>query len=156
MMTIRPATIDDRMGLLELVALQENFTAAEKEIAREVIEDSLFERDDYLLLVASAEKDELIAFVCYGPIPMTESSFDLYWIATAPAHGRQGVASQLLGAMEASLGKSAKAVVYVDTSSTPGYARARAFYEKNGYQIAARLRDFYKTGDDRMIYRKEL
>ncbi|MFN2367979.1 MAG: GNAT family N-acetyltransferase, partial [Desulfurivibrionaceae bacterium] len=99
------------------------------------------------------ESGELLAFVCFGPIPMTERSFDLYWIATAPTHGRRGIASRLLAAMEEELNGS---VVYVDTSSTAGYARARAFYEKNGYRIAARLRDFYKTGDDRVIYRKEL
>jgi ribosomal protein S18 acetylase RimI-like enzyme len=156
MLTIRAATLEDREGLLDLVAVQDNFTSAEKEIAREVIEDSLFARDDYRLLLAGAENGELLAFVCYGPIPMTERSFDLYWIATAPDRGRCGIASQLLAAMEAELGRAAGAVVYVDTSSTAGYARARAFYEKNGYLIVARLQDFYKTGDDRVIYRKEL
>lgn len=156
MMTIRPATIDDREGLLQLVALQDNFTDAEKEIAREVIDDSLFQRDDYRLLVAGNEKGELLAFVGYGPIPMTATAFDLYWIATDPTHGRLGIASRLLRAMEKELEKLAGAVVYVDTSSTAGYAKARAFYEKNGYQVAARLKDFYKTGDDRVIYRKEL
>jgi ribosomal protein S18 acetylase RimI-like enzyme len=157
MMTIRPAAIADRDGLLELVAAQGNFTDDEKAVAREVIDDSLFERDDYRLLLAGDETGELLAFVCYGPIPMTERAFDLYWIATAPDHGRRGIASRLLAAMETELGKAdGAAVVYVDTSSTDGYGRARAFYEKNGYRIAARLKDFYKTGDDRLIYRKEL
>lgn len=167
MMTIRPATPDDRAALLRLVAAQANFTEDEKKIAGEVIDDSLLGRDDYRLLIAGEVTDhgtsrpglanlpagELLAFVCFGPIPMTERSFDLYWIATAPTHGRRGIASRLLAAMEEELGGS---VVYVDTSSTAGYARARAFYEKNGYRIAARLQDFYKTGDDRVIYRKEL
>jgi ribosomal protein S18 acetylase RimI-like enzyme len=156
MLTIRAATVADRDGLLGLVAAQANFTIAEQEVAREVIDDSLFARDDYRLLVAGEETGELLAFVCYGPIPMTERAFDLYWIATGPGHGRRGIASRLLAAMERELGKPAGAVVYVDTSSTEGYARARAFYEKNGYRIAARLKDFYKTGDDRVIYRKEL
>ncbi|MDF1578596.1 MAG: GNAT family N-acetyltransferase [Desulfobulbales bacterium] len=153
MMTIRPATLDDRAALLGLVAAQANFTEDEKKIDGEVIDDSLLGRDDYRLLIADVESGELLAFVCYGPIPMTERSFDLYWIATAPAHARRGIAPRLLAAMEEELGGS---VVYVDTSSTAGYARARAFYEKNGYRIAARLQDFYKPGDDRVIYRKEL
>ncbi len=174
MMTIRPATPDDRAALLRLVADQTNFTEDEKKIAGEVIDDGLLGRDDYRLLIAGEVTDhgtsrpglanlpagkrlqgagELLAFICFGPIPMTERSFDLYWIATAPAHGRRGIASRLLAAMEKELNGS---VVYVDTSSTAGYARARAFYEKNGYRIAARLQDFYKPGDDRVIYRKEL
>ncbi|MBU0485957.1 MAG: GNAT family N-acetyltransferase [Proteobacteria bacterium] len=156
MITIRPATMADRKQLLGLVLAQDNFTEEEQEVAREVIEDSLFKRDDYQILTAVEKNGALLGFVCYGIIPMTEKSFDLYWIATAPEHGRRGIASQLLSAMETELNKSAGAVVYVDTSSTDGYERARSFYEKNGYQVAARFSNFYKTGDDRVIYRKEL
>ena len=47
-------------------------------------------------------------------------------------------------------------MVYVDTSSTHGYDRARSFYEKNGYTVACVLPDFYRAGDDRVIYRKTL
>lgn len=156
MLTTRPATIADREGLLELVGDQDNFTDEEKEIAREVIDDSLFGRDDYRILLTLAASGQPIAFICYGPIPMTERSFDLYWIATAPAYARRGLASDLVRAMEAELGKTRRAVIYIDTSATDGYDRARSFYEKNGFQVAARLRDFYKTGDDKVIYRKEL
>jgi len=28
------------------------------------------------------------------------------------------------------------------------------FYEKNGYRLASRLENFYRDGDDRIIYRK--
>lgn len=155
MLTIRPATESDRDDLFRLVAAQDNFNAEEQEIAREVIDDGISGRDDYRHLVAF-EKDVLVAFVSYGPIPMTERSFDLYWIATAPESGRRGIATQLLAAMETELKKSPEPVVYIDTSSTKGYDRARSFYEKNGYQIASRLKDFYKTGDDKILYRKEL
>lgn len=155
MLTIRPATENDREGLLKVVAAQDNFNAEEREVAREVIDDGLTGKDDYRHLVA-IENDVPVGFVSYGPIPMTERSFDLYWIATAPEHGRRGIASRLLTAMETELRKSPKPVVYVDTSSTEGYDRARAFYEKHGYLAAARFKDFYKTGDDRVIYRKEL
>ena len=87
---------------------------------------------------------------------MTERRFDMYWVAVAPALGRQGVGRQLLARMEAELRAQGPAKVYVDTSSTPGYDRARNFYEKNGYQVACVLHDFYRDGDDRVIYLKDL
>jgi ribosomal protein S18 acetylase RimI-like enzyme len=155
MTIIRAAENTDRAALLAVVAAQDNFTAEEKAVAEEVIDDGLTGRDDYRTLVAVDENGELAGFISFGPIPMTESSFDLYWIATLPALGRKGLGTQLLTAMEQEL-RGPGAAIYIDTSSTCGYDRARAFYEKNGYRVAARLKDFYHPGDDRLIYRKEL
>ena len=87
---------------------------------------------------------------------MTDRRFDLYWVAVNPALGRQGVGRLLLARMEAELGAQGPAKIYVDTSSTPGYDPARSFYEKNGYQVACVFRDFYRDGDDKVIYLKEL
>ncbi|HSH12494.1 MAG TPA: GNAT family N-acetyltransferase [Desulfurivibrionaceae bacterium] len=155
MITIRKATESDRAGLLSLVAAQDNFTVLEREVAEEVIDDGLTGKDDYEILVGVEAAGEVIGFICFGPIPLTEFSFDLYWIATLPSHGRQGLGGRLLAAMEEQL-RLAGAVVYIDTSSTPGYDKARSFYEKHGYLVAARLQDFYHPGDDRVIYRKEM
>jgi len=155
MITIRKAAEKDRADLLTLVAAQDNFTLLEREVAEEVIDDGLTGKDDYEILVSIAAEGQALGFICYGPIPLTELSFDLYWIATLPSHGRQGFGSQLLTAMETDL-RRRRAVVYIDTSSTPGYDKARSFYEKNGYTVAACLKDFYHPGDDRVIYRKEL
>lgn len=155
MIEISKAAEIHRAGLLALVAAQDNFTALEKEVAEEVIDDGLTGKDDYEILVGVKPGGEVAGFICFGPIPLTEHSFDLYWIATQPSLGRQGIGGQLLAAMEEELRRS-RAVVYIDTSSTPGYDKARAFYEKHGYQIAASLKDFYHPGDDRIIYRKEL
>ena len=155
MIPTRKATEGDRAGLLALVAVQDNFTVLEREVAEEVIDDGLTGKDDYEILVVEEQGGELVGFICFGPIPLTEYSFDLYWIATLPDRGRQGIGGRLLSAMEEELRRTT-AVVYIDTSSTPGYDKARAFYEKHGYQVAASLKDFYHPGDDRVIYRKEI
>ena len=155
MIHIRPAENSDRPALLALIEAQDNFNEEERRVAMEVIDDGLSGRDDYRTLAAQSEDGRLAGFITFGPIPLTECSYDLYWIATAPALGRQGIGSRLMAAMEKELRRPG-AAVYIDTSSTPGYDRARAFYEKNGYLVAARLKDFYRPGDDRILYRKEL
>lgn len=71
-----------------------------------------------------------------------------------PDLGRRGVGALLLARMEEELAGQGGGIIYVDTSSTPGYDRARSFYGKNGYRAACVLTDFYRDGDDRVIYRK--
>ncbi len=155
MITTRKATKSDRAELLALVAAQDNFDVLEREVAQEVIDDGLTCKDDYEILVAGEQGGKLVGFICFGPIPLTECSFDLYWIATCPATVARALAGGCWPPWKRQLRRT-KAVVYIDTSSTPGYDKARAFYEKHGYQVAARLKDFYHPGDDRVIYRKEL
>jgi ribosomal protein S18 acetylase RimI-like enzyme len=43
-----------------------------------------------------------------------------------------------------------------ETSGTARYASTRTFYDKVGYSVEARVRDFYAPGDDQVIYRKDL
>jgi len=157
MIAIRPIETQDRAQLLHLVEKQDNFNAQEVEVAIEVIDDTLDPaKNDYCILVAVSEGQKVAGFICYGEIPMTDRRFDLYWVAVDPALGRQGLGRQLLARMEEELSAQGPAKVYVDTSSTPGYDQARGFYEKNGYQVACVLHDFYRDGDDKVIYLKEL
>jgi hypothetical protein len=44
----------------------------------------------------------------------------------------------------------------VETSSRDDYAPTRRFYNKRGYEEAARLRDFYAPGDDRVVLSKRM
>jgi len=156
MITIRPIEAQDRAQLLRLVEKQKNFNAQEVEVAIEVIDDTLDPaKNDYCILVAVSEEQRVVGFICYGDIPMTDRRFDLYWVAVDPTLGRQGIGRQLLARMETELSTQGSAKVYVDTSSTPGYDSARGFYEKNGYQVACVLHDFYRDGDDKVIYLKE-
>jgi hypothetical protein len=44
----------------------------------------------------------------------------------------------------------------VETSSRADYAAARGFYLRRGYTLAGRVRDFYASGDDRVLFTKRL
>lgn len=155
MITIRTAAGDDRHPLFTLIATIDNFTADEKELAREVIHDGLAsEKNGYHILVAVDSEYALCGFICFGRIPITVKRWDLYWIAVTPELSRKGVGSMLMQDMEERLGKGAR--VYIDTSSTGGYAKARSFYERQGYHVACVLPDFYRTGDDKVVYCKSL
>ena len=46
--------------------------------------------------------------------------------------------------------------IYVETSSTEVYSPARSFYLNQGYKEVSRLKDFYRPGDDRITFLKQL
>lgn len=155
MITIRPAAEHDRHSLFSLVAGISNFNLEEIELAREVIGDALdSEENGYQLLAAVNSDGQLLGFICYGPIPISDKRWDLYWIAVDPRQARGGIGSLLLAAMETRLGAGTR--VYVDTSSTAGYAAARSFYERHSYQAVCAFPDFYREGDAKIVYYKDL
>jgi ribosomal protein S18 acetylase RimI-like enzyme len=152
--TIRSIIPADREQLFRVVRLQTNFLECEVDVAMEVIDGTFDPVEDYRTLAAVEDDGTITGFISYGPIPLTENRYDLYWIAVDPACGRHGIGSRLLTAMEADLRQDGPGHIYIDTSSTEGYARARAFYEKNGYHVASLLQDFYREGDHRVLYLK--
>lgn len=110
---------------------------------------------DYTILVADRD-GQLVGYVCYGPTPMTEGTFDLYWIASDPAVRGQGVGASLIAGMEADMRRRGARAIRVETSATEAYGPTRGFYASMKYTEEARFRDFYKVGDDLIILAKRL
>lgn len=108
----------------------------------------------YAFLGAFTPEDELVGYACYGPTPETDRTWDLYWIATDPATHGTGGGTRLLTEVERRLQGLHARMLVVETSSRSEYAPTRAFYERRGYAVAARVREFYAPGDDRIIYTK--
>ena len=110
---------------------------------------------DYKVLVGLIQ-DEVAGYICYGPTPMTEGTFDLYWIASDPRFRGKGVGAGLVAAMEGELRRKGGRQIRVETSATEDYGPARGFYAAMKYVEECRFRDFYKPGDDLIILRKPL
>jgi GNAT superfamily N-acetyltransferase len=98
------------------------------------------------------EGQRVIGFACYGPRALTQGTFDLFWIATAPTAARQGVGHALLERVAQEAKGMQGRLIIAETSSRPDYAPARDFYEKHDYQLAATIADFYAPDDDLMVY----
>ncbi len=47
-------------------------------------------------------------------------------------------------------------LILAETSSRPAYFNTWQFYVHSGYSEIARIRDFYKIGDDLVVYGKYL
>lgn len=157
-MKIRPIESADRGPLLRLLREIPEFKPEEVEVAEELIGLSIADPvgSGYTCLVAADEGHQLHGYICYGPTPMTVSTFDLYWIAVDPALQGKGVGRALYGAFAAQLEPLKGAQIRIETSSQESYARTGGFYERLGFTVDGRLRDFYAPGDDLLIFYRRI
>ena len=156
--TIRPINAHDKGKLFQLIRQRGTFNEKEIEVAIEVIEDTLAfpEKKEYYTFCAVDNNGDIAGFICFGPIPMTDRCYDLYWIAVDEKFSRNGIGKKLLKTMEDFVVNEKARRIYIDTSSTAAYTAARTFYENHGFRLVTILQDFYRLGDDKIIFMKEL
>lgn len=153
---VRPMTERDRERVLDIIRSTGMFTADEIQVAGELI-DIFLDRPgqrDYVVVVAEDENGRLAGYLTYGPTPLTEGTYDLYWMAVAPEVQGRGFGRELVLWLEQQVGAAGGRLVLIETSSQPKYEKTRRFYLGLGYQEASRIPDFYKAGDDRITYTK--
>jgi ribosomal protein S18 acetylase RimI-like enzyme len=133
------------------------FSSAEVAVAEELVAERLAKgpASGYHFVLAQ-EGGGLAGYACFGPIPCTVASFDLYWIVVDPARHREGLGGRLLALSEAAARGLGAARLYVETSSRPAYLPARSFYLRHGFAEASVLPDFYAPGDGKVTYLKVL
>lgn len=154
---VRPVRGLDRPRIHAILTQRGTFNPLEIQVALEVLDEAIAHPEgDYWVYSAVSEDDTVVGYICFGPIPLTQGCFDLYWIAVDESSSRRGAAALLLGHMETLLREQGGRHVYVDTSSTPAYEPARTFYEKHGYRQLCIFPDFYRTGDHKVLYMKNL
>jgi ribosomal protein S18 acetylase RimI-like enzyme len=157
-MPIRPFRKEDLEPLVELVKATDVFRPEEVEVARELMEVVADQpgQQDYVISTHEDENGTIRGYYCIGRTPMTEATYDLYWIAVDPrAHG-QGIGKQLLRHSEEYIREHGGKLVVAETSSLPKYEKTRLFYEHNHYTEASHINDYYARGDGLVVYIKYL
>jgi ribosomal protein S18 acetylase RimI-like enzyme len=155
-MLIRELERKDVEPLREILVATNVFREEEIEVAIELMEGTLGNTEDYVQRTIVDDGNNVQGYYCMGPTPMTQSTFDLYWIAVNPAFHGKGIGYQLLNDCEQTVGSMNGRLIVVETSSLLKYEGTRKFYVRNNYLEAARIRDYYAQGDDLMIYTKHL
>jgi ribosomal protein S18 acetylase RimI-like enzyme len=157
-MTIRPLLNKDREKLHSMLAATNAFTPEEIDVAMELIDIVLRDGDqkDYEIQCLVNEQDDPMGYICYGPAPMTQGTFDLYWIVVARGFQSGGVGTRLLDFLEGVVKTRKGRMILVDTSSIPSYERALTFYLRKGFEVVGRIQDYYGPGNDRITFCKRI
>jgi len=145
----------DVAALRRLVASTGVFYRQERAVALELLETRLAQgpRSGYSFFFAERQ-GELLGYAAWGQAPLTERTFDLYWIAVTPAAQGQGLGQALLELVEQAIAARGGGNLYIETSSRKAYARTRRFYLRAGYRRVATLRDFYAPDDHKLMFCK--
>jgi len=158
MVSIRKMNVKDQEVLHDILKQTSVFTGVEVQIALNLIEIYLNnkEQQDYYIYVAESSKHQIAGYVCFGPTPATEGTFDLYWIVVSPTMQRKGIGEELLIFVENEVILSGGRLIIIETSSKKEYKSAQRFYKNHHYHLEARIKDFYRFGDDKLIFIKRL
>ncbi len=97
-----------------------------------------------------------IAVAYCAPERLTDGTYNLYLIAVHKDHQGTGIGGQLMRYIEHLLQTEGKRILLVETSGLPEFELTRAFYDKCGYNREAVIRDFYRDGDDKVVFWKKL
>jgi ribosomal protein S18 acetylase RimI-like enzyme len=153
---IRPVKEEDQEAVLDIIHATEMFLPSEIFYAEEQIDIYLHQpnQKDYFLVVAENENRKVVGFMSYGPTPLTEGAYDLYWMAVSPKEQGRGHGKELVRWLEQTVKEARGRLIVIETSSQPRYHPTQQFYLKLGYKEAARIPSFYRPGDDRIIYVK--
>jgi ribosomal protein S18 acetylase RimI-like enzyme len=146
----------DKDAVLGLVRATGFFTPAEVDVAEELVDIFLGKPDqkDYDVVVVEGDGGAPAGYMTWGPTPLAEGAYDLYWMAVAPSEQGRGRGKELVRWLEGEAARRQGRVIIIETSSQPKYHGTRQFYIDLGYKEVARVPDFYRAGDDRVIYAK--
>ena len=159
-LNIRQLEPRDRPFIEKMVISTGKFTDVEVATALELVDEALDrgEESGYFFAVLEHGKKQPVVkgYACYGPVPLTQGTYDLYWIVVDPASQGKGFGSHLLEYVERDVLSRGGRMTLIETSSQESYGATVRFYEHSGYHLAARIRNFYRVGDDKLVFQKEL
>ena len=153
---IRLATPNDKKAILAIADAVGIFTPPELEQTSDVLEE-YFGGDreggqEWLVY----DDDGVKGVTYYAPELYTDGVWNLYFLAVDPQFQSRGIGTQLVQYVEQSLADKGERLLLIDTSSLPSYEGTRAFYRKLEYEQVASIRDFYRAGEDKIIFLKAL
>jgi ribosomal protein S18 acetylase RimI-like enzyme len=150
---IRKVVLSDIEGLKSVLETIDLFPS---EMLDDMISDYLDNPETEEIWFTAIENDRPIALSYCAPEKLTDRTFNLYAIGVQSDKQGTGIGKQMMTFVEDYLRNEGNRVLIVETSSAPEFEQTRAFYHKIGYTKEAVIRDFWKEGDDKVIFWKKL
>lgn len=133
------------------------FKPSEVVVAEEVIDSYLNDPHGSGYHISVAEDGSVVVgYICYGPTPLTECTWDIYWIAVSAEMQGRGIGGALMAHAEDKIREAWGRLIVIETSSKPEYEKTRRFHLSHSYEVVGRIPDFYAPGDDKLILQKRL
>jgi GNAT superfamily N-acetyltransferase len=152
---IRPATCGDVAMILEVVRSSSLFAPDELAHVAATLDRYIAEITDGGCWLVY-DRSGIAGVAYYAPEAMTAGTWNLFMWAVSPHRQGQGVGAALVRSVEQDLHGRGARVLLIETSGVSEFSWQRAFYTDLGYVQEAVIRDFYDTGDDKVVFYKAL
>ncbi|MBA7514119.1 hypothetical protein ES705_06143 [subsurface metagenome] len=154
---IRRLKEEDVKDIASFLGALDTLSEKEKFYAIDDIQCYLFENEpDKYCFYSYIEGGKAVGFAAYSRVPTADRVFELDWLGVKPEYQGRGVGSALLKHIEEELKKLGARLLYLETSSMDEYSEIRRFYDRRGFFNVGCLPNFWKVGDGKVIYIKEL
>lgn len=155
---IRAPLEEEGLAIVSLAKIIKQFSQEDVCCIEDLWKESLHSETDigrYHFIIAKDTK-QVLGFACYGHRPLTEGTYDFYWLGVDPTFQKQGIGRALIKQVENEIRDKKGYLLIIETSSLEAFSSPRAIYTSFGYQLVAQIPDFYKPGDGLVIYTKKL
>ncbi len=105
--------------------------------------------------IVAVDKGRIVGFVIFGTFAGSDGAGRLQLVVTAPELRRMGIGQRLVEGAIAELHASGARFALVEMPADPALAIATALLERCGFQVDARVRDFYRDGIDLVAFRRD-
>ncbi|HLO43433.1 MAG TPA: GNAT family N-acetyltransferase [Leadbetterella sp.] len=150
---IRPVVKSDINDLKIVVDSSELFPS---EYLDEMISDYFNNPETQDIWFTYIDKNKPVAIGYCVPEKLTDGTYNLLAIGVSQDVQRKGIASQMMNYIEQQLKQKGGRILIVETSSDDAQIGARQFYHKIGYTQAAVIKDFWKDGEDKIVFWKRI
>ena len=150
---IRPIIQTDIDALKRVLDSSELFPS---EYLEEMISDYFNNAETQDIWFTCLANDKPVAIGYCVPEKFTDGTYNLLAIGVAKDSQRNGIASEMMKYIEQRLKNKDGRILIVETSSDDAQIGARHFYKQIDYIIEAIIRDFWKDGEDKIVFWKKL
>ena len=158
-MYIESISSEERDSLLSIAVNTGLFTAQEAdsmlgEIIDGLASDALPEGHQAFCCRLGADQAP-IGWAYLAPDPYAANIWNLWWIGVSPSEHGTGAGKLLLQHAEGVVAACHGRLLIIETSDTEPLARARRFYQSQGYLECGCIPDFYSEGDGKVIFARQ-
>jgi GNAT superfamily N-acetyltransferase len=151
---IRETIPSDKRALLQIVQDSGQFDADGLAHVEATLDAHFAEESGALWL--TADDGEPVGVAYCNPEPVTSGTWNLLMLWTRKDREGKGFGAALVAENERRLRALGARLLIVETSGLPEFEAARAFYTKCGFSHEATIKDFFATGDHKLVYTKAL
>ena len=126
------------------------------EMLEDMISDFFNNPDTEEIWFTATENNIPISIGYCAPEKLTDGTFNLYAIGVKSDIQGNGVGKTMMKYLEEQLKQKGHRILIVETSGSADFELTRKFYESLEYGKEAVIRDFWKAGDDKVVYWKKL